>query len=90
MYGQVIDVHLVQHFIPEEVALAITDMEGVNLALNDQHNNAGASTSKGKFWILLVELVIEFEESFVHEYLNHLVEIACLIEQIGPLLYLQE
>ena len=78
-YGQVVDVHLVQDFVSEEVALAVSDMEGVDLALNDQHDYACASTGEGKLRVLLVELVIKLEESFVHEDFHHFVEIPCLI-----------
>ena len=61
-----IDVHLVEDLISEEVALAISDMEGVDFALNDQHHDAGAPAGQRKFRILLVELIVEFEEGLVH------------------------
>lgn len=65
-------------------------MEGVNFALNDQHDYARASTGEGKLRVLLVELVIEFEESFVHEHFHHFVEVTCFVQQVGPLLDLRE
>lgn len=80
IYREVVDVHLIEDFVPEEVALAITNMKGVNFALNDQYHNAGASAGKGKFRVLLVEFVVEFKEGFVHEYFHHFIEISSLIE----------
>lgn len=61
-------------------------MEGVDLALNDQHDYACAATGEWKFRVFLVELVVEFEESFVHENFYHFIEVACLVQQICPLL----
>ena len=41
-----VDVHFVKNFVSEEVALAVSDMEGVYFALNDQHYYACASTGE--------------------------------------------
>lgn len=83
-----VDVHFIKHFISEEIALTVTHMEGVNLALDDQHHHCSASTRHGQFGKLLAKLEVQLKESLVHEHLHHLVQVTRLIQQTRPLLHL--
>lgn len=78
-------VHLVQHVVAEQVGLAVAHVEGVDLALDDEGAERSAAAGHCQFGVLLVELVVQLEEGLVHEHLDHLVEVTCLVQQLGPL-----
>ena len=79
-----IQVELEQHVIAKSVPFAIAQRKDIGLALDDQHHNSSSATCRCQVWIFLIELVVEFEESFIHEDLDHLIEVSSLIEELGP------
>jgi hypothetical protein len=80
----VVDVHFVKDFVSEEIALAVTHVEGVHLALDHQHHHCSAPTRHGQFGELLAELEVQLKESLVHEHLHHLIQVTCLVQQARP------
>ena len=79
-----VQVELEQHIVTKSVPFAISQGKDIGLALDDQHHDSSCTTSRCQVWILLIELVVKFEESFVHEDLDHLIEVSSLIEELGP------
>jgi len=61
-----IQVELKQSLVTKQISLTISHRKYIDLALNYQHNKRSCSTCCRYLWMLLVKLVIQIEESFVH------------------------
>ena len=83
-----VEVQLVEHLVAESVAFAVAQREDKGLALDDHQNQSSGPAGLGQVGIFLHELVVQFEEALVHEDLDHLVEVAGLVQQRSPGLHL--
>ena len=80
-----INIHLEESIVPEQITLTVSNMEAVNPFLNDESYQPSRSTSLGQFWIFFIKLEVEFIKGFIHEDFNHFVDITGFVQQFGPL-----
>lgn len=82
-----IKAHLMDGLVPKQEALAVTNRKHISFAFNQNHNEGCTSAGVSHLGEFLLELVVELEESFVHQDFNHLIEVTSLVQHSRPFLH---